>query len=337
MRFGLKMNDSISKKYGYLSLCYHYIRKDNDDPFPRILGTKISEFENQIKMLKNFSEIISIDDVLKYSYEKSSLSNDKHSMLITFDDGLSDHYEAAKILHKNQIKGIFFIPTCILKEKLPANPMIIHYSLALYGIQKFLSIFNNTINHFGLSENEFKITYEPKKDNAWNKIVEIKNIFKYKLDYKTSRQLLLYIYENLILPDFPDIFKKIHLKKEQIIEMIEMGHTIGVHTHTHISVAATKLSKDDFYNEIIFPKNYLEKEFNTPVYSFSYPFGERKDYLSSMKLLNKTNEFKLAFTVEEILNYNNTPLEIGRYQPHSNDNVITLEKTLSDIIKKTEL
>ena len=44
--------------------------------------------------------------------------------------------------------------------------------------------------------------------------------------------------------------------------MIEMGHTIGVHTHTHISVAATKLSEDDFYNEIIFPKKYLEKEFN---------------------------------------------------------------------------
>ena len=119
--------------------------------------------------------------------------------------------------------------------------------------------------------------------------------------------------------------------------MIEMGHTIGVHTHTHISVAATKLSKDDFYNEIIFPKNYLEKEFDIPVYSFSYPFGERKDYLSSMKLLNKTKEFKLAFTVEEILNFDNTPLEIGRYQPHSNDNVIILEKTLSDIIKKAEL
>ena len=116
-----------------------------------------------------------------------------------------------------------------------------------------------------------------------------------------------------------------------------MGHTIGVHTHTHISVAATKLSEDDFYNEIIFPKKYLEKEFNISVHAFSYPFGERKDYLSSMKLLNKTKEYKLAFTVEEIVNFDNTsPLEIGRYQPHSNDNVITLKNTLSNIIKKCE-
>ena len=56
-----------------------------------------------------------------------------------------------------------------------------------------------------------------------------------------------------------------------------------------------------------------------------------------MKLLNKTKEYKLAFTVEEIVNFDNTsPLEIGRYQPHSNDNVITLKNTLSNIIKKCE-
>ena len=74
------------------------------------------------------------------------------------------------------------------------------------------------------------------------------------------------------------------------------------------------------------------------MYSFSYPFGEQKDYLSSMKLLDKTKEYKLAFTVEEIINSENTsPLEIGRYQPHSNDDVITLQNTLSNIIKKCNL
>ena len=36
------------QQIGYLSLCYHYIRPDNDDPFPRLMGTKITEFKNQI-------------------------------------------------------------------------------------------------------------------------------------------------------------------------------------------------------------------------------------------------------------------------------------------------
>ena len=332
------MNINTNTEYGYLALCYHYIRPNENDPFPRLLGTKISEFEDQIKILRKNYQMISLDDVLKFSYKKSKLNNEKNSMLITFDDGLSDHFNAAKILHENEVKGTFFIPTCILKEKLPANPMIIHYSIALCGLEKFLNAFKNALKFYNQNENEFSLSYEQQKDDVWKKIDEIKSIFKYKLDYQLSRKLLLHKTENLLHSDFPDILKKIHLDKEQIKEMIEMGHSIGVHTHTHISVAATNLSKYDFNTEIIFPKKYLENEFNTSVYSFSYPFGEQKDYLSSMKLLDKTKEYKLAFTVEEIINSENTsPLEIGRYQPHSNDDVITLQNTLSNIIKKCNL
>ena len=35
----------MNSNYGYMSLCYHYIRpKKNLDPFPRLLGIKIDEF-----------------------------------------------------------------------------------------------------------------------------------------------------------------------------------------------------------------------------------------------------------------------------------------------------
>ena len=54
------------QQIGFLSLCYHYIRPDNDDPFSRLMGTKITEFKNQIKMLKEKFEMISLDDVLEF-------------------------------------------------------------------------------------------------------------------------------------------------------------------------------------------------------------------------------------------------------------------------------
>ena len=55
---------------GYTSLCYHYIRPDHKDPFPRILGIKTNEFKKQLTMLKQNFKIISFDDALKFSYEK---------------------------------------------------------------------------------------------------------------------------------------------------------------------------------------------------------------------------------------------------------------------------
>ena len=324
------------QQIGFLSLCYHYIRPDNDDPFSRLMGTKITEFKNQIKMLKEKFEMISLDDVLEFINTKI-FENNKHKMLLTFDDGLSEHYNAAKILKQFDIKATFFIPTCILKERLPANPMIIHYVIAKYGIEKFLEEFRYALKKLGLEIKKYDITYVHEDDDVWKKIAEIKYNFKYKLGYKISREILLHIYQNSLLIEYPNILEIIHLNKEQIHEMLEMGHRIGVHTHTHISVAATSLSDSDFFNEIVFPKKYLEDEFNVPIKSFSYPVGERKDYLSSMRFLNKTKEYDLAFTVEEIVNFGNTPLEIGRYQPMSHDNVRTLENNLSNIIKKNIL
>ena len=324
------------QQIGFLSLCYHYIRPDNDDPFSRLMGTKITEFKNQIKMLKEKFEMISLDDVLEFINTKI-FENNKHKMLLTFDDGLSEHYNVAKILKQFDIKATFFIPTCILKERLPANPMIIHYVIAKYGIEKFLEEFRYALKKLGLEIEKYDITYVREDDDVWKKIAEIKYNFKYKLGYKISREILLHIYQNSLLIEYPNILEIIHLNKEQIHEMLEMGHRIGVHTHTHISVAATSLSDSDFFNEIVFPKKYLEDEFNVPIKSFSYPFGERKDYLSSMRFLNKTKEYDLAFTVEEIVNFGNTPLEIGRYQPMSQDNVRTLENNLSNIIKKNIL
>ena len=328
-------NEKSGNKMGYLSLCYHYIRSDTHNLFPRIIGTKEQEFKDQIKMIKNNFEIISLHDVEKFSYENLQFNNEKYKMLITFDDGLSDHYNAAKILASNEIKATFFIPTCIIKETLPANPMIIHYGIAIYGLEKFLQVYENALKHFQYND-EFHLGYNPENDNVWKKIQELKLIFKYKLDYIKSRKVLLYIYENLLLNDYPDIIKKIHLDKDEIREMIEMGHSIGVHTHTHISVSATSLNENEFYNEMILPKKYLETEFNTSVNAISYPFGEKKDCLSSIKLLNSTNEYKLAFTVEEIVNFQNgSPLEIGRYQPKGNENIETLSNALSNIIEKS--
>ena len=111
----------------FVALCYHYVKPERN-PFPRILGIGINEFQKQLEMLKEKYSIISPKDVLEIYHDSGNLKEQKN-ILLTFDDGLSDHYEVAKILNKFSIKAIFFIPTCIINKKLPANPMIIHYCI----------------------------------------------------------------------------------------------------------------------------------------------------------------------------------------------------------------
>ena len=117
----------MNKNNGYVALCYHYIRsKKKEEPFRRILGNSVDEFYKHIKLLKSNYQVLSPSEVLNFSYDEFSLDGDKYGLLISFDDGLSDHYRAASILAENGIKAFFFIPTCMLIDWMPANPTIIH-------------------------------------------------------------------------------------------------------------------------------------------------------------------------------------------------------------------
>ena len=81
---------------------------------------------------------------------------------------------------------------------------------------------------------------------------------------------------------------------------------------------------------------------NKPDFKPDYKVESSNDFCTGEPLGNTNyhnfyGEHDKLDTVEEIVNFDNTsPLEIGRYQPHSNDNVITLKNTLSNIIKKCE-
>ncbi len=319
-----------------MGLCYHYLRLNKQsDPFPRILGTNIDEFQNHLSMLQKNYQLISLEDASNLSYGGISFHKKNLGILITFDDGLSDHYTAAKILSELNISAIFFIPTCILEEKLPANPTIIHYTIAVFGIEKFLKEFREILVNNKLDKKLFDVQYSKDKDNVLDIISKIKSTFKYKLGYYDSRKILLDIYKNLFSSEYKNMLSTIHLTESQIRKMLEMGHYVGTHTYSHISVAATELNSDDFIKEIISPKNYLEQKFNTKVNSFSYPFGGKNDCLSSSDLIKKTSEYNLAFTVEEILNTRNTsPYQLGRYQINSSDTSFKLNSIIQNISKK---
>ena len=309
----------IDLEQQFSSLCYHYVRtKDNE--FPKILGNDIDEFQKHVDMIQKKFSIISPNDVFNFYYNKEKFQN-KNNVLFTFDDGLSDHFEAAKILHEKNINAMFFIPTCFLDEKLPANPMIIHYCIAEFGIKMFLESYNKMLDECKISEKEYFIQYNERIDNVWDKINQIKSMFKYSLEHNLSRKILIKIYQKLFLKKYPEGLQIIHLDENKIRKMIEMGHTIGAHSHSHLSIGATKLNTKEFDKEVNYPKKILEKKFGIDVLSFSYPFGEKQDCLSSSELFRNTNKYKIGFTVEEKINTKDTsPLLLGRHMPTSTEN-----------------
>lgn len=313
----------------FTSLCYHYVRAKANQ-FPKILGNDVDEFQSHVKMLQKNYSLITPNDVLNFYYNNYKFRNSKN-VLLTFDDGLSDHFEAAKILHEHDIKAIFFIPTCILDEKLPANPMIIHYCIAEFGVRHFLNTYTDILEELKISNySDYNIQYNKSKDNVWNTISQIKELFKYKIEHKLSRKILIKIFQDLFLAKFPNGLEMIHLNENKVRDIIRMGHVIGTHSHTHVSIGA-KLDSVFLENEIIYPKKFLEKKFNIEIFSFSYPFGDKRDCLSSSELFAKA-KYKTVFTTEEKKNtQKTTPFQLGRYMPKSTDNAEKLSLVIERI------
>lgn len=250
---------------------------------------------------------ISLEDL------QNNIALEKTGILFTFDDGLTDHYTAAKILHEHNIQGIFFIPTAPLIDHIPANPQIIHYILAHHNIQTFLDAYEEVRKEEGI-EHEI-----PHTDNETplQTIKNIKKTFKYTLTHTEGRTILTKLYERLLATYIPSILSDIHLTHEQIQDMVSMGHAIGVHSHSHPSVGAKDLDEQTFAAEMIAPQQYLSETFTTEVNTLSYPFGGKKDCLSSEALLRKTSLYDFAFTVEPVVNdtEHSDPLTLGRCEP----------------------
>ena len=305
----------------FIVLCYHYLRESaRVDPFPRVLGTKWSDFEEHLRLLRARCTIISLRDVLSLYGKRRPLPSGRPNVLLTFDDGLAEHRKAASLLAHLGIRAVFFVPSCILEDEAPINSAVMHYTIARYGIGAFLEAYAAALSESGLRDTALQLSFEKGKDDPWEKIAEIKRIFKYALPYEHAERITRSIYRALLLSDMPDIFSQIHLSVEGLREIVKQGHDIGSHTHSHLSLGAHALTDASFEREAASSQRILEQVTGSSVRSFSYPFGEKNDYRSIEERLARSGLFDVGFVAEPGLNTVDTPpLHIARYLVHSSD------------------
>ena len=109
-------------------------------------------------------------------------------------------------------------------------------------------------------------------------------IKKLKTEYKNdiSNNFFSGKYNNKTLPDE---FKPLSINN--LNSLIDQGHIIGAHTHTHKDIS--KLKNDyELNEEIIKPKILYKKKFNIDINSFAFPYGRINNI--NYELLKKISE-----------------------------------------------
>ena len=296
---------------------YHYVRKF-DLKFPYSKHKEIKDFVNEVKNLISLGyEFKNVTEALKSLKKGENLNK---VVLLTFDDGLKDHIDAAKILKNLGIqKGTFYIPTQPYLDNEILHVHNAHLILSKEG-EKSLDLLFEACKHLDISiknHSNYKIEKEIHKNSysrneTSSKIKEFKRLINFYGSIGVRDALLNEIITKL------GIFKKaeeLYLSFDEIKEISEMGFEIGSHgvSHTLLSRLDKKNQKEELFRSKKFLENLISKDIN----SFCYPYGGKKSYNQDTLQLMKEVNYHNAISVEQ-RNINketikNNLFEIPRY------------------------
>ena len=259
---------NLNKKTGILF--HHFHGKNTFYKSPGSLSKK--KFSYFLKKFRH--QLLDAKDYL------NDLENKKNkSLCLTFDDGLKCQYKIAlPILNKYKIKGFFFIFTDSLNKKKITTETIRFFR---YKYFKNQDLFYKKFFHFV----ELKKKFQNSSLFNKKKILKIKNHSPYysknDIIFKIIRDEILTLEEyNSIIKsmikekkiDISILNQKIYLSENEIRNLSNNGHIIGLHTHKHNHKIHNYTYKEEL-KDYKTNKKFLEKIIKKKIDICSYPFG----------------------------------------------------------------
>tara|TARA_Y100000593_G_scaffold95015_1_gene198293 strand:- start:37020 stop:37910 length:891 start_codon:yes stop_codon:yes gene_type:complete len=286
---------------------YHDIRNHKDSDFGRLFHKRYelksyitrNKFIKQIDFIKNESDIISTSQFLELD------KNDKGNYsILTFDDGLLDHYDILDILIDKKINGTFFIPCeAVTRRKILLSNKI-QFILALVDEKKLTSLI---IDELGDDKLWDIYSVSKWKDNWWSpEMVFVTNILR---NHSSGKRLANQLFKDYVTTDEKDLCDKFYLNTDHIVELVNNGMYIG--GHGYISEDLSNMSDARLDNEIFKSIEFVNNFYNG-YRTFAYPNGGYNN--DTLKCMSKY-EYDLAFTTkqETLDSISFDPLMIPRY------------------------
>jgi peptidoglycan/xylan/chitin deacetylase (PgdA/CDA1 family) len=265
-------------------LMYHSIA-ETPGILPGALNVTPKLFEQQLAYLRKHYHVIPLSTLIAAVRAGKPLP--KHSVALTFDDGLANNATiAAPLLEKYGFTGTFYVVGQCLAQK----PMWLHrwYALSKDANAPLLS---------SLAEE----LHQPIKT-----VRHGVQVLKYACSRTQREKVLLSVQKKLgrvfAEPPLP------YMTYNQVKQLRKHGHEIGYHTETHSPVAG--LTQSELQDELVTKKHELEKEIGTMAH-FSYPFGE-KNSLGSAELLLRSHFASAVTTTEGLVNTGHEVYQLPR-------------------------
>ena len=287
-------------------IMYHYVRDPGDsaEAGSGIPGMSVKDFEAQLDDLSRQHTFITWPDLRAALQEQKTLP--ASSCLLTFDDGVRDHYvNVFRILCERKLSGLFFA-----LERSETDGLVlahkIHFLLAKLGLNKLRDEIWEQLNsaqreRFTEAEKGYQPKYPPISEER--RINLLKAVLQRDLSNEVD-PLLGNLFEMHVGSE-KETARNYYLNVEQMREMTSGGMHFGGHSHSHPWF--DWIDAEARIGEIKASAELLQKIESEP-WAFAFPYGGLAE--DAPQIL-KANGFIAAFTTKTQLQHTD-PFLIGR-------------------------
>lgn len=276
---------------------YHYVRDLTNSAFPRIKGMRLDDFREQLSFLRDRYEmatLVSALDFLRGNYTPS-----RDLCLLTFDDGLKEHYtDVTPMLADCGIQGVFFPITLCLEDHRVAPVHMNQFLMASLDFdfyrQAFLARLNETAARLGPGIEVDLAT--ARSTYRWDtpEVASFKYLFNFLVASDTRDQIVKSIFDEN-LSDEESFSRTLYISWQEARAMQAEGMIIGGHSHQHKPLAT--LSNEDLEWDLTTSMSLLTRHL-TPqaMWPFCFPYGSQESFTDSAVARLKRIGFSCSFS-----------------------------------------
>lgn len=258
----------------FFSLMYHYVRPIENSKLRYI---ELQNFEKQLDYIEDSYGLVSKNDWENFR-EKGEIPR---GALLTFDDGLKDHYKYVfPILRDRGIFAIFYVCTNPLQNlALPVH--LTHYLLAHFDanvIWKELMTKGLPPEFEGRFDYKTRLAYETQNHSYLEK--KLKRLVNWAAENIGQIELIQEVFTEFTGLSENRFIDMWYLNETQIFEIHNSGFEIGSHTCSHKLLS--NLNEIEIESELFFSKNILKDICKSQIKSFCFPYGGKDSYTENV-------------------------------------------------------
>lgn len=275
---------------------YHYVRDLPRTAFPRLKAMLTEDFRAQVAGLAAEYEMATLDSALEFL--RGTYEPKRDLCLLTFDDGLKDHFETVTpLLAERCISGLFFVVTSCLEEHRVASVHKNHFLMASLDFVEYSSAFLKAVgNGFGIAAVD---PAAAQRTYPWDtrEVAVFKYFFNFLLDSEVRDRAVDTLFERYLGRE--DAFaRNLYLSWDEARQMQQAGMWIGGHTHEHRPLA--KLNEADLEDDLTACRRLLEQNLLPQrVWPFSYPYGKKDSFNKTAVCRLRELGFDCSFSTEQ--------------------------------------